>query len=79
MREVFGDWQGDLRKITIIKEHYEKGESVIEEATVEIPATWELNVNSCSFYGLYMDADYTVEYSYPGDGVDCTIYARSIF
>ena len=79
VREVFGDWQGDLRKITIIKEHYEKGESVIEEATVEIPATWELNVSSSSPYGLYMDADYTVEYSYPGDGVDCTIYARSIF
>ncbi len=81
LNEQIDAWQGKLRKVTVVKEYVKYGELVTEEVTVEIPATWELDLRYYHhpFYINYMDAAHTVEYSYPGDGVDYTVYASQIY
>ena len=79
--KIIDDCLGKHRKVKIVKQYYKGGKLQSVETTVEIPATWEIYFDYSSLRDIevYMDAEHTVEYSYPGDGVDYTIYARSIF
>ena len=74
--KIIDDCLGEQRKVTVVKEYYEHGELFTDETTVEIPATWELYFNYYDGFEVYMDAEHTVEYSYPGDGVDYTLYVK---
>lgn len=76
--KILDDCLGEHRKVTVVKEYHEDGEIFTDETTVEIPATWEIYFGGYSARNaeVYMDAEHTVEYSYPGDGVDYTVYVK---
>ena len=72
--ELLDGWSGEFKTVTIVSDIVlENGKSNV---TVEkrIPVLWELIPYAYEETALYLDADSTVEYQYPGDGKDYTVY-----
>ncbi len=69
-------WRNDLRKITVIWEDWYTGERRLRTTSVEIPSDWEYIPWEGQYgdYTIYMNEDYTLPYSYPGDEVEYTLY-----
>lgn len=76
--ELLDGWSGNYKTVTIVSDIVrEDGKSNV---TVQkhIPGGWELIPYAYEETALYLDADSTVEYQYPGDDKDYTVYITNI-
>ncbi len=81
LTEVMDDWNGELKTVTVVFETYRYGEPVTFTEKYELPVNWEVYPENNGYDGeplaIYSDAGYTKEYTYPGDGIDHTIYVTT--
>ena len=75
-------WDGPLRTVTTVWEDFvwseesEEFERTERTAFTRVPADWEYLPYEARWgdYTVYRNAGYTESYTYPGDGVDYTLY-----
>ncbi|MBQ3008379.1 MAG: hypothetical protein IJD80_02215, partial [Oscillospiraceae bacterium] len=76
--DLLDAWYGDLKGIYVSADLYDGSEHKHLERMFYVPATWELEVSSLGAdINVYMDKNYTVPYSYPGDGVSCELFVTN--
>ena len=74
--EYLDSWEGPMRHVTLIWEDWYDGGPHIRRETVTVPSDWEYLPWEARWddYTIYMNEGYTQPYSYPGDGVDYTLW-----
>ena len=76
--DVLSSWKEPLRTVSAVWEDYdsESGQYTYRTQTLEIPGDWEYLPYAARWgeYMPYLDARYTLRYSYPGDNIDYTIF-----
>lgn len=76
--ELLDGFGGKLKTVTVVTDIVlENGRSNVT-VQKQLPANWELRPYAYEETALYLDADSTVEYKYPGDGKDYTVYVTNI-
>lgn len=74
--EYLRSWDKELRRVTVIWESFDANGRSVRTEVLELPRDWEFmpyQVTSGE-YTAYMNEGYTELYSYPGDGIDYTLY-----
>ena len=74
--ECLDSWDGPMRTVTVHWEEFPDGVRTTRDETVRIPVDWEYLPwqGRWGGYTVWMNADYTRLYEYPGDGMDYTLY-----
>ena len=77
-QDLLDAWYGNLKGIYISADIYDGSEHQHLERMFYIPYNWELEISSLGGgVNVYMDRNYTVPYTYPGDGVSCELYVTN--
>ena len=74
--EYLDSWNKPLRHVNLIWEDWYSGGPHIRRETIAVPADWEYLPWEARWgdYTIYMNEGYTQPYTYPGDGVDYTLW-----
>jgi hypothetical protein len=74
--EYLDSWEKPLRHVNLIWEDWYNGGPHIRRETIAVPADWEYLPWEARWgdYTIYMNEGYTQPYSYPGDGLDYTLW-----
>lgn len=76
--DMLDGWSGDFKTVTVVSNiALENGESNVT-VRKRVPVDWELLPYDYRETVLYLDADSTVEYQYPGPGKDYTVYITNV-
>lgn len=75
--EVIEIMNGERKSITVKSELYDFDEVIRNEATLNIPSEWKLELLAGVEIALYSNAEQTEVYEYPGHGIDHTIYVTN--
>jgi len=77
-QDLLDAWYGNLKGIYVSADIYDGSEHQHFERMFYIPSGWELEVSSLgSGVNVYLDSNYTIPYTYPGDGVSHELYVTN--
>lgn len=76
-QEYFGDFNEDIKTITVESELYTEEGYSHNIRTLYVPSNWRVDFFSYYDISLYADEDYTIPYTYDADASAYTIYATN--
>jgi len=71
---ILYDIDGPSKQVEIIADVYDEDYSVHLNKTMNVPANWEVVPACFDLHELYTDSSCSTTYSYPGDGIDYSVY-----
>ncbi len=78
-KNITEGFSGELKKVTVIGEFVDEGETSYIDVELRLPSDWEYIPSGDGRIDYYMDEAMSENYAYPGHGEDYTLYISNIF
>lgn len=78
-KKVTDAFDGEMKKVKILGQYSDGTDITDINAVLELPASWEYVPTGAEKIEYCMDENFSVQYQYPGDGKDYTLYITNIF